>query len=126
MHNRNFAPGMVAILLAASLGHAAAAGNPQKGAQIFIQCKACHSLEAGKNLVGPSLHGLFGRKAGTAAGYNYSPAMKSANVTWNDDTLTKYLTDPKAFVPGDKMPFIGVKDPAKLADLIAYLKQATQ
>lgn len=126
MNSRKFVPGIAVVVLAASVGHAAADGDPQKGAQVFIQCKACHSLDAGKNLVGPSLQGLFGRTSGTVPGYNYSPAMKDAKVVWNEDTLAKYLTDPKAFVPGDKMPFVGIKDPAKLADLIAYLKQATQ
>jgi cytochrome c len=77
-------------------------------------------------MVGPSLHGLIGRKAGSVPGYAYSPAMKNADVTWDDDTLSKYLTDPKAFIPGDKMAFPGVKDPSQLADLLAYLNQATQ
>jgi glycosyltransferase involved in cell wall biosynthesis len=83
-------------------------------------------LEAGKNMLGPSLHGLIGRKAGSVPGYAYSPAMKNANVTWTDDTLSKYLSDPKAFIPGDKMAFAGVKDPSKLGDLLAYLNQATK
>ena len=93
---------------------------------VFNQCKICHSLEAGKNLVGPSLHGVIGRKAGSVPGYAYSPAMKNADVTWNDNTLSKYLTDPKAFIAGDKMPFLGIKDPSQLGDLLAYLHQATQ
>ena len=59
-------------------------------------------------------------------GYAYSPAMKNANVTWSDDTLSKYLADPKAFIPGDKMVFSGIKDPSKLGDLLAYLNQATR
>ena len=102
------------------------AGDAQRGAQVFTQCKICHSLEAGKNMVGPSLHGVLGRKAGTVPGYTYSPAMKNGNVTWNDETLSKYLSDPKAFIPGDKMPFAGIKDPSKLGDLLAYLNQATR
>jgi cytochrome c len=101
-------------------------GDAQRGALVFAQCKVCHSLEAGKNMVGPSLHGLIGRKAGSVPGYAYSPAMKNANVTWNDDTLSKYLSDPKAFVPGDKMVFAGIKDLSKLGDLLAYLNQATR
>ena len=101
-------------------------GDAQRGAQVFTQCKACHSLEAGKNMIGPSLHGLLGRRAGTVPGFAYSPAMKNANVVWNDDTLSRYLTDPKAFIPGDKMPFVGIKDPSKLGDLLAYLNQATR
>ena len=97
-----------------------------RGAGVRSECKICHSLEAGKNMVGPSLHGLIGRKAGSVPGYAYSPAMKNANVTWNDDTLSKYLVDPKAFIPGDKMVFAGIKDPSKLGDLLAYLNQATR
>jgi cytochrome c len=85
-----------------------------------------HSREAGKNMVGPSLHGLIGRKAGSVPGYAYSPAMKNANVTWNDDTLSKYLSDPTAFIPGDKMVFTGIKNPSSLGDLLAYLNQATR
>ena len=108
------------------VAHAQGLGDVQRGAQVFAQCKVCHSLEAGKNVLGPSLHGLIGRKAGSVPGYAYSPAMKNANVTWNDDTLSKYLSDPKAFIPGDKMPFAGIKDPSKLGDLLAYLNQATR
>ena len=74
-------------------------GDAQRGAQVFIQCKACHSLEAGKNMIGPSLHELLGRRAGTVPGFAYSPAMKNANVVWNDDTLSRYLTDPKGVHP---------------------------
>jgi hypothetical protein len=62
----------------------------------------------------------------TVPGYAYSPAMKNVNVIWNDDTLSKYLSDPKAFVPGDKMAFVGINDPTKLGDLLAYRNQATK
>jgi cytochrome c len=114
------------LLPLAQVAHAQGAGEAQRGAQIFAQCKICHSLEPGKNTLGPSLHGLIGRKAGSVPGYSYSPAMKSANIVWNDDTLSKYLVDPKAFIPGDKMAFPGIKDPGKLGDLLAYLNQATR
>ena len=77
-------------------------------------------------MVGPSLHGPIGRKADSVPGYAYSPAMKNANVTSGDDTLSKYLVDPKVFIRGDKMVFAGIKDPSKLGDLIAYLNQATR
>ena len=116
----------VVLLPLALVAQAQGVGDAQRGAQVFAQCKICHSLEAGKNILGPSLHGLIGRKAGSVPGYAYSPAMKNANVTWNDDTLSKYLTDPKAFIPGDKMAFPGVKDPSQLADLLTYLNQATR
>ena len=116
-----------AVLFALTLDpHAQGLGDVQRGAQVFAQCKVCHSLEAGKNMLGPSLHGLIGRKAGSVPGYAYSSAMKNANVTWSDDTLSKYLADPKAFIPGDKMVFVGIKDPSKLGDLLAYLSQATR
>ena len=118
--------GITMMVPFALIAQAQGVGDAQRGTQVFTQCKICHSLEAGKNMVGPSLHGLIGRKAGSVPGYTYSPAMKNANVTWNDDTLSKYLVDPKAFVPGDKMVFTGIKDPGKLGDLLAYLNQATR
>ena len=118
--------GAVGLLPLALVAQAQGVGDAQRGAQVFTQCKICHSLEAGKNMVGPSLHSLIGRKAGSMPGYAYSSAMKSANVTWTDDTLSKYLSDPKAFIPGDKMAFTGIKDPTKLGDLLAYLNQATR
>ena len=114
----------LALLTAAS---AQAAGDPKKGEQVFnTQCKACHSLEAGKNGIGPSLHGLLGRKAGAAPGYSYSAAMKNSAVVWNEDTLKPYLADPHKFVPGDKMMFAGIKNDEQLDDLIVYLKKTTQ
>ena len=118
--------GAVVLVPLAVIAQAQGVGDVQRGTQVFAQCKVCHSLEAGKNMVGPSLHGLVGRKAGSVPGFAYSPAMKNSNVTWNNDTLSKYLTDPKAFIPGDKMAFTGIKDPSKLGDLLAYLDQATR
>jgi len=122
----NILSGAVALFPLALAAQAQGVGDAQRGAQVFAQCKVCHSLEAGKNMVGPSLHGLIGRRAGTVPGYAYSPAMKNANVTWNEDALSQYLSNPKAFIPGDKMPFAGIKDPSKLGDLLAYLNQATR
>ena len=121
-----FVSGTAVLLLYALIAQAQSVGDAQRGAQVFNQCKICHSLEAGKNMLGPSLHGLIGRKSGSVPGFAYSSAMKNSNVTWNDDTLSKYLSDPKAFSPGDKMAFPGVKDPNKLGDLLAYLNQATR
>jgi len=118
--------GAVVLLPLALVAQAQGVGDAQRGAQVFAQCKICHSLEAGKNILGPSLHGLIGRRAGSVPGYAYSPAMKNANVTWNDNTLSQYLSNPKAFIPGDKMAFPGVTDPSKLGDLLAYLNQATR
>jgi len=112
-------------LVALFAGSALAAADPAKGEKIFAKCKACHTIEAGKNKIGPSLAGLIGRKAGTAEGYNYSDAMKNSGLVWNEDTLFKYLENPRGVVPGTKMVFPGVKDAQDRADVIAYLKQAT-
>ena len=104
----------------------ASAQDAAAGEKVFNACKACHTLEAGKNRVGPSLHGLIGRPSGSVEGFAYSPAMKNAGVTWNDETLAKYLADPKGFVAGNKMAFAGVKKEEDLKNLIAYLNEATK
>ena len=118
-----------AMALTPIAGPALAAGDAALGAHVVLLCKACHSLDPGRTIIGPSLHGIFGRKAGTLPGFSYSDAMKEAGangLVWNDETLSKYVADPKGVVPGNKMAFFGIKDPEKVADLIAYLKQATQ
>lgn len=97
------------------------AGDPAAGEKIFNQCKICHTVEEGKNKIGPSLYGVVGRKAGTEAGYSYSTAMKSADLTWTPENLDKYLTNPKALVPGNKMAFAGLKSEADRRNVIAYL-----
>jgi cytochrome c len=112
--------------LSMGMGKAEAAPDAQQGKQVFAQCAGCHSLEAGKNGVGPSLHGLMGRKAGTVAGFNYSPAMKKANVTWDEDSLGKFLSNPQKFVPGNRMMIPGVSNQTQRDNLIAYLLQATK
>jgi cytochrome c len=98
-------------------------GDAAAGEKVFNQCKACHTVQAGQNRVGPSLHGVVGRKAGTAEGFSYSPAMKGANFTWTPENLDKYLADPKAVVAGNKMAFPGLKKPEDRANVIAYLAQ---
>ena len=98
-----------------------AMGDPQAGRQVFKKCQACHSLAPGKNMLGPSLAGVIGRKAGTEEGYTYSEAMKNADIVWSAATLDSYLTAPQKLVPGNKMPFPGLKTDHDRADVIAYL-----
>ena len=113
--------------LASLLGALAVAGaaRAEDGAVVFKRvCAACHTVEPGKNRIGPSLAGIVGRKAGQVEGFGYSEANKKSNVTWDAATLDPYLTDPKAFMPGTKMLFAGVKDAEQRKALIAYLEQA--
>lgn len=112
-----------AALLGLATG-SAHAGDPAAGAHVFqSQCAQCHTLGAGKpNGIGPNLTGVAGRRAGSLAGYSYSKAMKSSGLTWTDDNLKKYLSNPSGVVSGNKMPFVGLKNPQKLDDLVAFLK----
>jgi cytochrome c len=113
---------LLALLAAAS----ARAADLAAGKDIFARCRICHSVAAATpSTVGPNLHGLFGRRAGSLGDYDYSPAMKQSGVVWNDATLAKFLRDPKAFIPGNKMGFPGIDDAAEIQNLLAYLKQAT-
>jgi cytochrome c len=116
---------LLAVAMAAGIAPCQAAnGDPERGAQIYQRCLACHSLE--HNRSGPRHCGLFGRRAGTLPGYAYSQAMKKYGVIWNEESLNTYLENPLKIVPGTKMAYAGVKDPQERADLIAYLKKATQ
>jgi cytochrome c len=99
-----------------------AAGDPDKGKTIFRQCSVCHSAEEGENRVGPSLFGVYGRKAGEAPAFNYSKAVKDSGITWNDDTLAKYLTNPQDVIKGTRMAFPGLQKQQDRDDIIAYLK----
>ena len=119
--------GILAIGLALVAGSALAEGDEARGERLFNQqCKACHTLDkGGHNTVGPNLHGLFGRKAGSAE-YQYSDAMKKSGIVWDDKTLAEYLKDPKAKVPATKMTYIGLRQEQQREDVIAFLKKATQ
>jgi cytochrome c len=98
-------------------------GDPMRGEQIYHRCQGCHSIDA--NRVGPRHAGLFGRHAGSLDDYSYSDAMRASGVVWNETTLDQFLTAPRKFIPGTKMPFAGIPDAQERADLIAYLKKAT-
>jgi cytochrome c2 len=118
---------MAAIMLALALAlgglaPAAEAADPSAGKSVFSStCSICHSVQPGKNMVGPSLFGLVGRKTGSVPGFHYSPANQNANLTWDGATLDKYLQSPRAVIPGTIMTYGGLKDDAKRSDLIAYL-----
>jgi cytochrome c len=115
-------------LAAAALGAAITVASPAQakdaaaGQAVFkSQCSICHSPSVGKNIVGPSLFGVVGRHTASVTGFHYSAGNQAANLTWNEDTLEKYIDSPKAVVPGTTMSFSGIKDADKRADLIAYL-----
>ena len=113
----------VTLLLA---GSAFADGDTARGEKKFGDCAACHKLEAGANNVGPSLHGIFSRKAGEIAEFRYSPAIKRSGIVWTPETLDTFITDPQGMVPGNRMPYAGMAGAADRADLIAYLQKATK
>jgi cytochrome c len=114
---------MITTALAAmALAAPAAAQDAAAGEKAFGQCKACHSVVAGQNRIGPSLAAVVGRKAASVAGFSYSAAMKAKGVAWTEANLDTYLAKPAAYVPGTKMAFAGIADVKKRKDVIAYLK----
>lgn len=119
------APLAVAAMLAAMTSVAAAQatkGDPQAGEAVYSRCLACHALAYDRT--GPRHCGLLGRRAGSVPGFDYSAAMKRANLVWDRKSLDRFLADPLKTVPGTSMGYDGVKDPRERADLIAYLEQA--
>lgn len=115
------------VFLACLSGVALGAGDPKRGAELFRQCVACHSIVEGEHLTGPSLAHAWNRKAGTATGFmRYSDAVKQSGIQWDDATLDKWLRDPMRFMPGNSMIFPGVKEARDRADLIAYLQAVDQ
>ncbi|HXF89712.1 MAG TPA: cytochrome c family protein [Xanthobacteraceae bacterium] len=117
----------VLVLAAAAMVAASGVANAQDaaaGEQVFKQCRACHTVGPdARNLVGPLLNGLEGRKAGTIEGYSYSDANKNSGIVWDEATFKDYIADPLKKIPGTKMQFVGIKNEKDAANLWAYLRQ---
>ena len=120
--------GIIALATIALLSPAVAQhGDATRGQRDFRVCAPCHSLEPDRNMTGPSLADLWGRKAGSLSSFNrYSDALKSSGIIWDDRALDGWLTDPQRMVPDNEMPFEGIKDDRVRTDLLAFLKEATK
>ena len=121
---------VLAVALASAMMVASAsaiAADVKKGKKVFKKCKVCHSIKEGKkHKQGPNLYGVFGRTSGTAEGFKkYSDAMKEAAIVWDEETIRAYITDPKGYIPKNKMAFNGVRKEKDRDNLLAYLKEAT-
>ena len=115
--------GLGAIAAAALAAPAAPAGNAVQGKTVFMRCAACHAVGDGPGgKMGPNLAGVYGRKAGSVAGYTYSPALKGSGLKWDEASLSRFLASPRQTVPGTKMAFAGLSNPQDRANVIAYLK----
>ena len=114
---------MAALSLVASTSVSFAEGDAVKGEKVFKKCKACHTVtDGGRHLVGPNLYNIVGKAAASAEGYKYSKAMKASGLTWDEETLDKYLLKPKGLVKKTKMSFRGLKKEKDRNNVIAYLK----
>lgn len=123
---RTLLVGGAAIASAMSPPSVIAAGDPIQGAAVFRNCLACHSIEPGQNLTGPTLNGVIGRKAGSLASFHrYSDALKRSKIVWNAESLDAWIRNPAALVPGNEMGFPGIPNAATRSDLIAYLEAAS-
>jgi cytochrome c len=115
----------VLILFMAFLSSRAEGQDTKRGQKLFEECRACHAAERGGSQgVGPALHGVFGRRAGTLDDFRYSPALKRSGITWTPQTLDAYVADPQKAVPQNRMPYAGMPEARDRADLIAYMQQA--
>jgi cytochrome c len=113
--------GLIAVLaLAGATAHPGYAQDTEHGKAIFKACATCHATDHA-NRVGPGLEGIIGRKAGTVPGFDYSDAMKKSGIIWDTKVLDAYLESPQKVVPGNRMPYAGLKDTTDRADLISYL-----
>ncbi|MEL7487890.1 MAG: cytochrome c family protein [Pseudomonadota bacterium] len=102
--------------------YASLTGDAAKGKRVFFKCISCHAVAKGQNKVGPSLHGVVGRPAGSIDGFKYSDANANSGIVWTEETLFAYLEKPQEFLKGTRMAFPGLPSAQERADLIAYLK----
>jgi cytochrome c len=113
--------GLLLIKIIATSSTALAAGDEAAGEKVFAaRCAVCHATKPGENKMGPSLAGIAGSKSGTVPGFNFSPAMKDANLTWDDANLDKYLANPTGFIRGTRM-FVNLPNETDRQNVIAYL-----
>jgi cytochrome c len=110
----------LALLATATAAHAQQ-GDPKRGEKAFEQCRACHAVDGKSNEIGPTLVGVFGRKAAERDDFRYSPALKRSGITWTPQTLDGFVADPQKVVPGNRMPYSGLPDARERADLIAFM-----
>jgi cytochrome c len=114
---------ILTLALSMATATACADGDPSRGKVLFKECAACHSLEPGVHVLGPSLYGVFNRQAGELADYRYSRALKRSGIIWTADTLDAFIANSQQFLPANRMPYSGMPDSANRADLMAYLQQ---
>jgi cytochrome c len=115
------------ILAAIAIPRPVAAASIAAGKALFARCAICHTIAAGAGArVGPDLHGIFGRRAGSGDNFTYSAALQHSGIVWDDKTLAAYLKNPRQFIPGNAMAFPGIQSDTDIADLLAYLHQAAE
>lgn len=115
------AAGTVPAAGGATVQLAGLTGDAAAGERVFMQCRTCHAVEAGVNKVGPSLNGIIGRESGTIPGFRYSPANRDSDIVWTNEVMFDYLENPREYMPGTYMSFVGLRQPQQRADVIAYL-----
>ena len=118
--------GALGVAMVAALAMDAGAADAAHGKQLYEQCAACHSLKAGETLLGPSLAGVVGRKAGALDEFRYSPPMKRSTIVWTRETIGTFLAEPQKDIPGNRMPFSGMPEAKDREDLLDYLLQASK